>query len=127
MRWFANILEALGSQIKCSFSDIDECASSNLCSISDRCINTLGAYNCEQKVCTDGYSLNFETGDCDDIDECLTEPCVKNLKCFNTLGSYDCDCDYGYRNDLYRKNTCRDIDECLEHPGKLLRVFFLTF
>lgn len=100
--------------------DIDECAvsTSNRCHIIDRCINIPGAYNCKPKICSIGYVLNHQTGNCDDIDECLKKPCARNQKCVNFPGSYYCDCAYGYRKDVYSKKDCRDINECVEHPGE---------
>ena len=33
---------------------------------------------------------------CDDVDECMTNPCHETAECQNTLGSYSCGCPAGY-------------------------------
>lgn len=99
------------------FLDIDECAAKNPCRFNHKCNNTEGSFLCEQKICEKGYSLNLETGKCDDINECLTQICDHNLQCINTPGSFSCECEYGYRKDPNHSKSCRDIDECEEHPG----------
>ena len=51
-----------------TFTDIDECATSNPC--DDICRNTVGAFEC---LCAEGFQLNNDD-QCVDIDECLNDP-----------------------------------------------------
>lgn len=81
-----------------------------------RCRNTLGSYRCERiwrhpiltlrvtqrpktsdfpmisgqlKNCLPGYVMNSR-GDCEDIDECVNNPCGRGLKCLNLMGKFQC-------------------------------------
>ncbi|XP_069955422.1 fibrillin-2 isoform X5 [Cherax quadricarinatus] len=108
--------------------DIDEC-STNLddCSVSERCINTLGSYTCRlRRRCSAGYATDLITGECKDVDECATgiASCLPGQICFNTEGAFECrvECQDGFRYDPTDAAVCVDIDECLESPcefGKL--------
>ena len=110
-----------------TFTDIDECATSNPC--DDICRNTVGAFEC---LCAEGFQLNNDD-QCVDIDECLNDPCEGI--CINTQGSYSCSCELGYQ--LGENGTCSgkqterkritfsklyfalyfvDVDECLSSP-----------
>uniref|UniRef100_A0A672YAX8 Latent-transforming growth factor beta-binding protein 4 n=1 Tax=Sphaeramia orbicularis TaxID=375764 RepID=A0A672YAX8_9TELE len=95
--------------------DVNECAqSAGVCSRGE-CVNTAGSYRC---VCPSGYrSVSQQTG-CQDIDECVQNPC-RNGRCENTPGSYRCVCRHGYK---LSRNTCIDVDECAEPsqcPGQM--------
>lgn len=52
----------------------------------------------------------MDTGGCQDIDECLLDPCSPLVECENYPGGYTCgDCPQGYQgNGTY----CEDINEC---------------
>ena len=55
------------------------CKGDHTCPTGYSCINTPGAYRCEE------------------IDECQDENiCAQNSNCFNTDGSYYCACNDGY-------------------------------
>lgn len=98
--------------------DIDECLEETSdCHFYEDCINTRGSFECKAKTCAGGLTLNMNTGDCDDINECLSSPCGPTQKCVNHHGSYECRCMTGYRAERADPKMCRDIDECLEHPG----------
>jgi Calcium-binding EGF domain len=99
--------------------DIDECLleEDNECSFYEDCINTRGSFECKPKNCQQGFTLNINTGVCDDINECFSTPCGRIQTCVNHQGSYECRCMTGFRSDSADSKLCRDIDECLEHPG----------
>uniref|UniRef100_A0A452UGX3 Fibrillin 3 n=1 Tax=Ursus maritimus TaxID=29073 RepID=A0A452UGX3_URSMA len=50
-------------------------------------------YSCS---CRQGFSFRQDTETCEDINECLSNPCV-NGACRNLAGSYACECDPGSR------------------------------
>ncbi|KAK4307648.1 hypothetical protein Pmani_020604 [Petrolisthes manimaculis] len=104
-------------------ADVNECQlGSHSCLSNQRCDNTLGSYICIRIAgCGTGYTLNHNTGECDDVNECVVggaaSPCQSNERCINTLGSYVChpllNCGAGYKmNEV--GTQCIDIDECLE-------------
>ncbi|KXJ70373.1 hypothetical protein RP20_CCG023913 [Aedes albopictus] len=104
--------------------DINECQiNAHECLESQRCDNTIGSYTCIRlQSCGTGYTLNAETGNCDDIDECLNEhTCRPNQKCVNSNGSYRCydllACPSGFvaNSDA---TECLDIDECSTGKAK---------
>ena len=45
-----------------------------------------------------GYSLNDQTGTCDDINECVEKPevCGAYGQCINENGTFSCQCHAGY-------------------------------
>ncbi|CAL4132805.1 unnamed protein product, partial [Meganyctiphanes norvegica] len=118
--------------------DINECQlGSNICQGSQRCDNTIGSYTCIRlSGCGTGYTLNRDTGQCEDDDECALgtancEAAGPQWMCVNTDGSFRCrkrvcpsgqlmgqhgrctnlTCSPGYRpSDKY----CIDINECEE-------------
>ena len=72
--------------------DIDECStSSHNCTIQEVCSNVIGSYLCN---CPIGYTMNTDTGVCEDIDECdsnvPSHHCVSIDFCENTIGSFTC-------------------------------------
>ncbi|KAK7789041.1 hypothetical protein R5R35_010542 [Gryllus longicercus] len=97
--------------------DINECQTNqHECTASQRCDNTLGSYQCIRFTsCGTGYTLNAQTGQCEDDDECLlgTDNC-KNLgptfQCRNIAGSFRCDrkrC--GEKQVLQNNGECKDV------------------
>lgn len=77
--------------------DIDECLQKNG-GCSHVCVNLKGSMKC---TCPSGYELKNDAKTCEDIDECLYDPCQGS--CENTDGSYVCSCPSGYLN---QNNTC---------------------
>ncbi|XP_049316269.1 fibulin-1 isoform X5 [Bactrocera dorsalis] len=75
-------------------NDINECSINNHnCLPTQRCDNTYGSYVCVRlQSCGTGYTLNAETGNCDDDDECTlgTHNCPLEYECHNTKGSFRC-------------------------------------
>merc|ERR1740128_1378463 len=90
--------------------DDNECASQLSCQRGERCVNTMGSYECLSD-CEIGLRLNYALGRCEDIDECAqgTAQCFHGAKCINTIGSYRCSCGPGYRDV---NGVCKDINEC---------------
>lgn len=97
--------------------DVDECElGTHGCAVNEQCVNWPGSFVCKKKACSTGYKLDPQTGSCDDIDECKSNPChYSNQVCVNWPGRYSCECAYGYRFDSSSRE-CRDINECVEHP-----------
>ncbi|XP_014274874.2 fibulin-5 isoform X1 [Halyomorpha halys] len=115
--------------------DINECQQrTHDCFDFQRCDNTLGSYTCTRDInCGTGYTLNSQSGKCEDDDECAlgTHTCKLlglEYECRNTQGSFRCikkmecsglscsgpltqHCPSGYR---VTGSTCVDIDECEE-------------
>lgn len=64
--------------------------------------------------CLIGY-----TGDgvtlCNNIDECLDEPCAINADCEDNDGGFTCECQPGWGGDPYDIG-CSDVINCLAHP-----------
>uniref|UniRef100_A0A3Q3RSY9 Fibulin 1 n=1 Tax=Mastacembelus armatus TaxID=205130 RepID=A0A3Q3RSY9_9TELE len=66
--------------------------------------------------CCDGYRLQNDGVNCEDINECLTHRhnCCSSEVCINTNGSFRCQrkirCGTGY--ELMDDNSCKDINEC---------------
>ncbi|CAI2351870.1 unnamed protein product [Caenorhabditis sp. 36 PRJEB53466] len=97
--------------------DIDECSSGHNCGSGEECVNTPGAFRCQQKgnLCAHGYEVNEATGFCEDVNECQQGVCGK-MECINLPGTYKCKCGPGYEfND--GKKRCEDIDECIKFAG----------
>ncbi|XP_065572230.1 fibrillin-2-like isoform X12 [Artemia franciscana] len=98
--------------------DINECSINiHNCLPTQRCDNTIGSFTCTRITsCGTGYTFNSQSGKCEDIDECITNPCQRNSKCVNTPGSYRCvsnlpQCGSGYESNEY--GQCVDVDECI--------------
>ncbi|XP_064604408.1 fibulin-2-like isoform X2 [Liolophura sinensis] len=116
--------------------DVDECAvGTHNCESGYDCRNLEGSFRCEVKTCSEGYRVNFSTGQCEvivcapghridgtgncvDINECIENPNIcgsRTKRCINNIGSYQCqnlvNCPAGY--ELKGSgNQCEDIDEC---------------
>ncbi|KAG5900252.1 hypothetical protein JTB14_018232 [Gonioctena quinquepunctata] len=68
----------------------------------------------QRKQCLPGYKMNYK-GECEDINECESNPCGKLEKCLNFNGRYECaapmQCKMGFElNDS--GDQCIDINEC---------------
>ncbi|TNN74178.1 Sushi, nidogen and EGF-like domain-containing protein 1 [Liparis tanakae] len=51
---------------------------------------------------------------CEEINECLSQPCLNGGKCRNQVGSYQCECVDGYSGNRCQK----DVNGCLSEPCK---------
>lgn len=76
--------------------DINECqVDLHNCLPSQRCDNTIGSFQCVRYTnCGTGYTLNAQTGMCEDDDECALNMCQylgSEWQCRNTLGSFRCE------------------------------------
>lgn len=72
------------------------------------------------KKCLPGYTMN-QRGECEDIDECKSNPCKRGEKCLNLNGRYQCipfiHCKSGY--ELNEAGTgCEDVNECTRGTHK---------
>lgn len=120
--------------------DIDECIEGNggheTCNWAGMayvCVNLIGSFTCG---CNNGFELNTDTTECQDIDECAAGTSDCEYGCVNLYGSfecpgplnpcqgqcngaicevsnnlydYECICLEGYTWDF---DACIDIDEC---------------
>ncbi|CAJ0932849.1 unnamed protein product, partial [Mesorhabditis belari] len=104
-------------------NDIDECVKGNPCLANEDCVNTPGAYRCQQRgnPCTFGYQVNPNSGFCEDVDECLSPNSCGGMECTNLPGSFRCKCPQGYEFDEKTKR-CEDIDECIRFSGHVCDV-----
>lgn len=80
------------------------CSLDEHCAPHGRCVDVGGVGGC---VCKEGFQGNG--GVCEDVDECLFEPCGVASVCVNTVGSYYCRCLPGFEQT---PDACLDIDEC---------------
>ncbi|KAL6282749.1 hypothetical protein ACE6H2_013678 [Prunus campanulata] len=89
-----------------------------------------GNSNCTEKstgyicVCNPGFHGNPYLHDCQDINECDSDPTLcENGKCKNNYGNYTCECDSGYHNV--------DKIKCIKDPNakrwKILLGVSLSF
>ncbi|XP_076810619.1 uncharacterized protein LOC143453252 isoform X4 [Clavelina lepadiformis] len=80
------------------------------------CNNTFGGFRCD---CAGGYEPSATSDSCQDVNECLNDPCPVGPigSCNNTDGTYSCNCVGGF---IYNEatNTCDDVNECLANGGK---------
>lgn len=60
-------------------------------------------------TCAAGFTLNSNV--CEDINECLDNPCSLHAECENTPGSYTCKCINGTILDV-SKGTCKVPGDC---------------
>ncbi|XP_069759628.1 fibulin-1 isoform X2 [Narcine bancroftii] len=99
--------------------DINECLLLvHQCQTGERCINSIGSYQCLREIsCGTGYELT-ENNQCKDINECGIgiHNCGFNFICQNTQGSFRClpriQCGAGFLQDAL--GNCIDINECNE-------------
>ncbi|KAL3307678.1 signal peptide, CUB domain, EGF-like 3 [Cichlidogyrus casuarinus] len=76
--------------------NIDECSLTP--AVCDQvCVNSLGNYNCE---CIDPFFRLTVNDRCDDVNECLVNPCPfpETQECHNFYGGYFCFCKPGFIN-----------------------------
>lgn len=100
----------------------EDCASDKACdSETNRCIKPCDLISCgkgscgvanHQALCTcyEGYQLVNNI--CEDINECLSQPCHSTAFCENQPGTYQCQCPEGLIGDPVNVG-CRDPNECL--------------
>ncbi|KAK2858865.1 hypothetical protein Q5P01_003485 [Channa striata] len=87
---------------------------SGICRVSNCSQLCVGDGKC---ACHDGYILQKDGVNCEDVNECLTDGhnCIFGQVCINTEGSFRCQretsCGTGY--ELKDNNNCQDIDECV--------------
>ena len=123
--------------------DVNECLETdhNCNEASQRCINTLGSYNCVRHLpCGTGYTFNSHTGRCEDNNECALgldncDSLGPTYLCRNTQGSFRCDRKKCNRGEQLNEETghcqpiicqagfqagprgqCVDVDECADNP-----------
>ncbi|EPY76557.1 tolloid-like protein [Camelus ferus] len=75
------------------FKEEDECAKPDRGGCEQRCVNTLGSYQCS---CEPGYELGPDKRTCEDKDECSKDNGGCQHECVNTMGSYMCQCRNGF-------------------------------
>ena len=81
------------------------------------CTCNAGFYGDGKKYCFPNCGLGYWpdefTGECNDIDECLTmtHSCAIRADCTNNPGSYECACQDGYLGD---GRSCADDNECYD-------------
>ncbi|XP_069195930.1 putative neural-cadherin 2 [Procambarus clarkii] len=64
------------------------------CSAPLSCVDTWRSYHCG---CGEGRVLSTSRATCDDLDECVWQPCLNGGSCFNTpSGGYTCACGAGF-------------------------------
>lgn len=118
------------------------------------CNNTLGSFRCVYKPvhilptrpavttrfpvlagsptrCLPGYFMD-SIGRCQDLNECLSNPCKRGEKCLNLMGSFRCvpkiQCSFGYEpnedgeacvdiNECAREHRCKSTQICKNGPG----------
>lgn len=71
--------------------ETDLCNGTNACSNASGCTILNGLPKC---FCDIGLTFNNNTNACEDINECLGNPC-NNAECQNTIGRYFCKCPIG--------------------------------
>jgi hypothetical protein len=69
-----------------------QCVDTNECLINNggcqqNCTNTNGRVTC---LCRPGFTISPDTYSCDDIDDCLSNPCKNGTVCVNSYGSFYC-------------------------------------
>lgn len=61
-------------------------------------------------ICPSGFDLI--NNKCEDINECINNPCPLNAQCDNTMGSFKCNCVNGTIRDA-NSGTCKMPGECV--------------
>ena len=107
-------------------NDVNECLDQNLhtCQSNIHCKNLIGGFKC---ICAEGYRMNINTNQCEDINECNNPHLGQQVcdptqaRCVNTIGSYTCQCmKEGYAavyNESSKKYNCENINECENDNG----------
>ena len=85
-------------------SDLNECTDGHDCHMNATCMNSHGSYVC---ICNHGYTGNGIT--CNNINECLLNPCDDKAKCTDFDGGHSCSCNHGFTGN---GTHCKDINEC---------------
>eukprot|EP00922_Rhytidocystis_sp_ex-Travisia-forbesii_P033292 GHVS01049470.1.p1 GENE.GHVS01049470.1~~GHVS01049470.1.p1 ORF type:complete len:937 (-),score=143.68 GHVS01049470.1:413-3223(-) len=83
--------------------------SSTLCGRNAKCLDS----ETEGPSCVCNRGFAHVGGGCEDIDECLYDPCGPAAVCKNLIGSFECSCRQGF---VQVGDTCRDVDECSKDP-----------
>ncbi|KAG8250086.1 hypothetical protein J6590_005480 [Homalodisca vitripennis] len=78
---------------------------------SQVCNQTTGLCSCHR-----GFTLESNSKQCIDTNECLYDNGHCSQQCVNTEGSYHCVCDPGYEMDIVSQN-CNDINECTKNTS----------
>ncbi|KAL4623955.1 thrombomodulin-like, partial [Arapaima gigas] len=65
--------------------------------------------------CTCNSGFKMKAGRCQDINECLSNPC-EHENCTNTPGSYECTCREGFKPKKKNRNQCEMYCEFKECP-----------
>lgn len=63
-------------------------------------------------ICSCPIGFEFNNLVCEDINECLYNPCPLNAECINTVGSFKCKCVNGTIGDI-NGNMCKSPGNCL--------------
>ncbi|EDV27736.1 uncharacterized protein TRIADDRAFT_53733 [Trichoplax adhaerens] len=110
-----------------TFQDYDQCADpqANSCSKLQNCTKKPGTYGC---TCINGYQLDLQSNNCQDIDECLVPSrCANNSICINEPGGFQCQCLDGYSGNgltecrsLCSSNLCKNGGTCFYSNGTSL-------
>ncbi|XP_075248208.1 uncharacterized protein LOC142341182 [Convolutriloba macropyga] len=78
------------------------------------CNNEEGSYSC---TCKPGAEPDADLVTCEDIEDCMNNPCVQGTCSENPPFPYKCECFSGYRETEKSGEygtICVDIDECAE-------------
>ncbi|CAB3374556.1 Hypothetical predicted protein [Cloeon dipterum] len=100
--------------------DINECAlvlNSKPC--DQICTNLPGSYECS---CHTGYVLSQQTGECEDLNECLEDDNACSHLCVNTPGSFICRCPAPLSLSEDERNCTAGIKRQRKSPALLFRT-----
>lgn len=79
--------------------DVDECTGSGC---EQGCLNNVGSFSC---YCIEGFTLSRDGHSCEDVDECVSEPCFGEHACINTAGGFVCTNKYGSTTETHVSTT----------------------
>lgn len=104
-------------------NDRNECIDRTVCGSDAACVNTEGSFRCEP--CANGYESSLAGTSCEDINECLSNPCLNGGGCDNLPGSYECRCATGFDgtncenniNECTSRSVCGDSAYCRDTDG----------
>ncbi|GFR91182.1 latent-transforming growth factor beta-binding protein 1 [Elysia marginata] len=109
---------------------LNKCGTNKYCTLVDedqlecKCKKTFDALGDQcvlNKVCMNGFEYSEQIDGCEDINECIDNPCINDkygrIACVNTFGSHYCvqpkQCPRGsVLNIINKTDTCVDINEC---------------